>query len=185
MKFRLGSVGLMTLLGLCAPASSAQLVREMTPERIQEALAAGTAEPDREHCYPMQFAPWPSHACVTTPWSRVAGFAAAAPQPVGLGDVPPGAIAPMIEVVANAFVQNGRVCSVKRVLVSRDGAQAIRPADVKLSSQSFRDRSGALWEGTAAVARFPLQVLDAPDAEVHVAYSNCKERKTRFPADIR
>ena len=164
-------------LGVFALAGrvEAQVVTEMTPARIQEAIADRKAD----GCYDLK----KGFACFTTPYSRVAFAAQEAKKKYETFtelQVTPEMVAPVVEVFAlpqpSYVMGSGRVgqpIGVKRIVVmpakGKDPSQAIQPAQQIDLDHSYSNLLGATWEARGILARFPLAVVSVGN-EVRVVY---------------
>lgn len=159
---------------LLAPAAGAQIVTDMTPELIAQAIK----DEKNKGCYPLattgtfgteKF----GRGCFTTPYSRVALAAREAReryQAFSADQVTPEMIAPELEVIAipqKTFVfgrgMEGPPASVKAVVViptkSKDRSQAILPLRQEPTLERYSNMLGATWEAAGMVATFPLSAL--------------------------
>jgi hypothetical protein len=164
-------------LGVFALAGrvEAQVVTEMTPARIQEAIADRKAD----GCYDLK----KGFACFTTPYSRVAFAAQEAKKKYETFtelQVTPEMVAPVVEVFAlpqpSYVMGSGRVgqpIGVKRIVVmpakSKDPSQVIQPAEQIDLDQRYSNLLGSSWEARGILARFPLAVVSVGN-EVRVVY---------------
>ncbi len=154
--------------------SVAQIVTEMTPARIQEAMADKKAG-----CYDLK----KGFACFTTPYSRVAFAAREARkkyEPFTEKQVTPEMVAPVVEIFAlpqPSFIFGsghvGPLIGVKRIVVmpakGTDPSQAIQPLEQLDLDQRYSELLGSDWEAKGILARFPLAVLTVAN-EVRVIY---------------
>jgi hypothetical protein len=164
-------------LGVFALAgrAEAQVVTEMTPARIQEAIADKKAD----GCYDLK----KGFACFTTPYSRVAFAAQEAKkkyEPFTERQVTPEMVAPVVEVFAlpqpSYIMGSGRVgqpIGVKRIVVmpvnGKDPSQVIQPAEQLDLDERYSNLLGSSWEAKGILARFPLAVVSVGN-EVRVVY---------------
>lgn len=169
------SASLIAACCLWTVSAGAQIVVEMTPETIKAAIA----DTKNDGCYELH----KGFACFTTPYSRVAQAAKAAKkkyQPLTEGDITPGMIAPIVEVLAwpqPSFVygrgRNGPPIDVSAVVVlpakSKDASAAIQPTEKGDLDSHYQNLLGATWEAKGIVAKFPLSVLTAEN-EVRIVY---------------
>jgi len=164
-KWRTATLGV-----LCAFAASsqAQVVSEMTPERVQEALVTAA-----EGCYMLS----PAIACFTTPFSRVVVLAQAAKRKykdIRPSEVPPAAVAAgELHVYAAARqAATGGIASVDAVVILPKGGDrkaALQPLKTIQDTSQYKNLMGAVFEGKSMTAVFPLSAL-AERNEVHVVY---------------
>jgi hypothetical protein len=174
-----------------APAPAAAL--EMTPERLQAAIADTNAKP----CYELKagtFMKGVMIGCFTTPYSRVAAAASAAREaykPFGEADVTPEMTAPDVHVHAFSFSRQGRpsgglrigggrrgdlgMVNVVAVVVlpkdSKDRSKAIQPDRSEEDLGTYQNAYGAQFTGRNLLAVFPLSVLTESN-EVHVVFDD-------------
>jgi len=155
----------------------AQLVTEMTPEKIQEALK----QEKGETCFPLKTdTPMGMQSayvgCFTTPFSRVAQAAQAARKKYKTfteADVTPEMIAPHFEVLAPSRDGGAGRTNVEAVVVtpkkSKDRSAAIQPILSEEMTAEYKNLMGATFEGKGMRAVFPLSALSEAN-EVHVVY---------------
>lgn len=188
---RLHATSLLPLVltaGMSARAD-AQVVTDMTPDRIRQALADGKGA----GCYAFK-----DYACFTTPYSRVVQAARAAArqyQRFTEADVTREMVAPFLEVIAFpqlTFVTGsgrvGRPIDVQAVVVipknSKDRSAAIQPTDRFDLDSRYQNLLGASFDAKGLVARFPLSVL-AEGNEVRIVYDGlgCADWKNKLMSD--
>lgn len=159
-------------LSLMATDASGQIVREMTPQHIGEAIALGTTS---EHLapYPIQErarSSWPPQIGVyTTPFLRVALAAHTAKQRGGSfteANVSAEMLAPLIYVYASAPpLQGAAGANVVSVVIlprnAKDLSQAVQPTSV----HPF----GFVGQGQNMLAIFPLAVWREHN-DIHVIF---------------
>ena len=127
----------------------AQIVRDMTPERIREAIALGTKSKELGWYRIQEKArfTWPPLIAVyTTPFLRVALAANAAKKqykPFTEADVTPDMIKPEILVYAESHAVLGTdIANVETIVVlphnSKDASQAVHPTEMKDASQEYK-----------------------------------------------
>ena len=161
-------------------SASAQIVTEMTPERIEEALK----QEKGETCFPLKTdTPMGMQStyvgCFTTPFSRVAQAAQAARKKYKnftAADVTPDMIAPHLEVLAPSHDPVGQGpgrTNVEAVVItprkSKDRGAAIQPIISEEMTAEYKNLMGATFEGRGMRAVFPLSALSEAN-EVHVVY---------------
>ena len=150
----------------------AQIIRDMTPERIREAIALGTKSKDLGWYTVQEKArfTWPPLIAVyTTPFLRVALAANAATKQYKTfteADVTPDMIKPEILVYAKshtvqgADIANADIANVETIVVlphnSKDANQAVHPTEMKDVSQKYKNLLGFSGEGKGLVAIFPI-----------------------------
>jgi hypothetical protein len=145
----------------------AQIIRDMTPERIREAIALGTKSKDLRWYSVQEKArfTWPPLIAVyTTPFLRVALAANAATKQYKTfteADVTPDMIKPEILVYAESHtVQGADIANVETIVLlphnSKDANQAVHPTEMKDVSQEYKNLLGFSGEGKGLVAIFPI-----------------------------
>lgn len=164
-----------TVLHSCA--AQGDVVPEMTPALIKEAIALG-AKNKGEGCYALRSVhPIGPMGCISTPFSRVVGAAQEATQKYKAfteADVTAEMIAPELRIHAFANTHSrGSVVSVENVILRPKGAKGIenvtRPLRIEESEGTYRNAMGGEWTGKSMVAAFPIDALD-DDTEVRVIY---------------
>jgi hypothetical protein len=172
----------LTLAGIFAVAAAAhaQIVRDMSPERIREAIALGTKAKDLGGYRIQEKARWswpPLIGFYTTPFLRVALAANAAKKQYKTfteADVTPDMVKPEILVYAPSHAAQGAdIASVETIVVlprnGKDPGQAVHPTEVKDASEAYKNLLGFSGEGKGLVATFPLDAW-REDFEVHVVF---------------
>lgn len=160
--------------------TQAQIVRDMTPDRIREAIALGVSSKELGPYKIQEKARWswpPLIAFYTTPFLRVALAANAAKkryQPFKEADVTPEMIAPEIQVYAPSHSLEGTaVANVVTIIVlpykSQDTSQAVHPTRTMEASVEYKNLFGFSGEGSGMVAAFPLEAWTEKN-EVHVVF---------------
>jgi hypothetical protein len=164
-----------------APVSAgAQIVMEMTPDRIREAIAAGG-----DSCYGLtrgrkNQAMSVFIGCYSTPYSRVAGAAKkakAAYRPFTEADVTPEMIAPEVWIAARPQQPRHHPGMVDVVAVvvapakSTDTGAAIQPVRSIEDTATYQNMMGATFQGKGMMAVFPLSIL-SEENEVRVVYDS-------------
>lgn len=179
---KLLAIGVLGVLsaGLGGVQAEAQIVAEMTPEKVREALA----QEKGETCFPLKTdTPMGMSStylgCYTTPFSRVAQAAQAAKKKYKAfteADVTPEMIAPHLEVLAPSLDRVGNRAgraNVEAVVImpkkSKDRAAAIQPLKSEEMTSEYKNLMGATFEGRGMRAVFPLSVLSDAN-EVHVVF---------------
>lgn len=176
--------------GLVAAPAAAQVVTEMTPERIREAIA----DAESPGCYELK-----DLGCFTTPYSRVVQAARAARKEYssfGESDVTPEMLEPHVEIIAlpqPSFVfgsgRTGPPIDVQAVVVmprkSKDRTAAILPSDRADLDRTYKNLLGASFDARAVVAAvFPLSVLSEKN-EVRFVYDGkgCADWKHKLQSE--
>ena len=183
---------------LAAGLIEAQVVTEMTPERIREAIA----DTNTKGCYPLKSSGKWLHGedsgCFSTPYSRVAQAARSARekyQTFKEADATPEMLAPVVEIVAfspSSFIMGrGRVgppLDLEAVVVmprkSKDRAAAILPTVQTDVDQAYQNLLGARFEAKAIRASFPLTVL-SEENEIRFVYAGkgCSDWKNKLSSE--
>lgn len=162
--------------------ATAQVVREMSPDRIREAIALGNAAKDIRAYRIQEKARWswpPLIALYTTPFLRVALAANTAKQHYKQfkeSDVTPEMLAPEIQVYAPSQpVQGTEIASVETIVLmpnkSKDRSLAIQPRSISDATEEYRNLFGFSGEGKGKLAIFPLEVWQESN-EVHVVFDH-------------
>lgn len=158
----------------------AQIIRDMTPERIREAIALGTKAKDLGW-YKVQekarFSWPPLIAYYTTPFLRVALAANDAKQhykTFTASDVTPDMTTPQIVVYApSQAVEGAEIANVETIVVlphnAKDPSRAVHPAEQKDASEEYKNLVGFTGEGRGIVAIFPIDVWQE-GSDVHVVF---------------
>jgi hypothetical protein len=171
---------LLFVISAIAGIAQAQIVRDMTPERIREAIGFGTKSRDLGWYRIQEKArfTWPPLIAVyTTPFLRVALAANAAKKQYKTfaeADVTPDMIKPEIVVFAESHaVQGADIANVETIVVlphkSKDASQAIHPTEMKDASQEYKNLLGFTGEGKGMVAFFPIDAW-SEDNDVRVVF---------------
>jgi hypothetical protein len=158
----------------------AQIIQDMTPERIREAIALGSTVKDLRPYKIQEKARWswpPLIAVYTTPFLRVALAANVAKQHYKQfteADVSPEMIAPEIHIYAPSRAVDGTsVANVETIVVlpynSKDRSQAVHPTRMSEASEQYKNLFGFSAEGRGMLAVFPLEVW-REDNEVHMVF---------------
>lgn len=189
--------GLCMLLGFAVHVQG-QVVTEMTPELVQEAIATGGPG-----LYRLQertiWGDGPVLGYFTTPYSRVALAAAVArrhDKPFTSADVTPQMLLPELHVYAASqavYGNKNRIANVKTVVVmpyqSKDRSAALRPARTEPGTDDIWSLMGAPANGRNMMVVFPLSVLNDAN-EIRVVFDRhapgsssikgCTECSARF-----
>lgn len=181
MRHPLGLAVLAILIaygGFASVVAEAQIVPQMTPALIEEAIKVG-ATGKGEGCYGLRsMEPIGIMGCISTPFSRVVGAADEARQKYKTftpADVTPAMITPEIRVhaFANTYATKS-VVSVENVILRPKGAKGMdgvtRPLKMEESEGTYKNAMGGEWTGKSMVATFPIDAL-TDDTEVHVIYA--------------
>ncbi len=161
---------------------AADVVTEMTPERIREAIAFGTKKKSLSN-YPIGDE-WNVLLNFSTPFLRVAQAAAEAAstyRPFGEADVTPDLIEPEIRLNAVASIYNVAIVSnVRAVVIVLPDGRVIQPSRVEERIEDYQNRYGAKGTARSLIAYFPLSVV-MDGNEVRVVRGS--ESRTKFDHD--
>lgn len=160
--------------------AQAQVLRDMTPDRIREAIAVGTKSKELSPYRIQEKARWswpPLIAVYTTPFLRVALAANTAKKQYRAfteADVTPEMTAPEIHVYATSKSLGGTgVANVVTVVLlphgNKNSQQAIQPLRITAASEQYKNLFGFIGEGQGMLAVFPLDVW-TEDKDVHVVF---------------
>lgn len=178
------------LLGafLLPAAASAQVVTEMTPERIREAIKAGMEGDFEIEPYVVYDRTHTACGILTTPWSRVAMAAEEAKKkykPFAEADATPEMLRPLLDVYVPAVAGKGYVSSVEAIVIVPDKGEVIQPTKATPEESTFSNRMGATWKGTSLTASFPLSAI-SKENELRIVMDRGLETRWRFkPDDMR
>src|SRR5262245_16472602 len=161
---------LLGVLLLSALPARAQVVTDMTPERIDQAIAARVDQEPQ----PCALRTKPLRMEVTTPYPRVLGRAATAPTVDG-SLATKDLVAPELRITAAAEPLGDKVPEVKGALVERPDGTQVKPT----SQQSFLDYAQSTRRKKIAIrgvnAVFPIAVLE-PGARFRFQMSDGTEQ---------
>jgi hypothetical protein len=171
------------LAGLVAQSASGQLVTDMTPERIREAIAFGKSQKEAPY-YEIRKAGLigsvfkPRLGSFTTPFLRVALAAYEAKKQYRVfteADVSKDMIAPEVHVYGMSQADGARIANVQTIVLTprgrHDPANAIRPASTEEVPVRFRNLMGMNAAGKNLMAVFPLEVF-REGHEVHIVFDS-------------
>lgn len=165
---RVSAYGVVLAVG-CAVHAQAQVVTEMTPALVQEAIDRGG-----QGTYKLQersgWGNGPVIGYFTTPYSRVALAAAAARKcykTFTSADVTPEMLLPELHVYAVSQAIEGKmnaIANVEAVVImpykSKERPAAVQPIRTTELTEEYRNLMGAVASGRSLLAIFPLSVLD-------------------------
>jgi hypothetical protein len=168
------------LLTVVYETTQAQIVREMTPERVREAITFGTKTKELSPYRIQEKArfSWPPLLAVyTTPFLRVALAANAAKKQYRTfteADVTPDMLAPEIQVFATSKSIGGTgIANVVTVVLlphnAKNPPQAIQPTRTITAPEAYKNLFGFTGEGQGLIAVFPLDVW-TEDKDVHIVF---------------
>ena len=160
--------------------SHAQIVKEMSPELIREAIVFGMKVKVVEPYRIQEKAHWswpPLIGVYTTPYLRVALAANNAKRhykQFSEADVTREMIAPEIHVYASPQpLQGAEIANVETIVVlpkrSRDLSQAIHPIRMSEASEEYKNLFGFSGQGRGMLAVFPIDIW-REDNEIHVVF---------------
>jgi hypothetical protein len=166
----------------CVATAQAQIVSDMTPERIREAIGLGSGTKELKPYVVQEKTSafkWsgPVIAVYTTPFLRVALAANAAKRQYvqfSETDVTQQMTAPEIHVFAPSVPAGGtRIANVKTIVLipvgSKDLSQTIRPKQMLEATQEYKNLFGFTGQGQAQLAVFPLDAWHEGN-EIHVVF---------------
>lgn len=164
----------------CGATTQAQIVRDMSPDLIREAITFGTKAKDLGPYRIQEKARWswpPLIAYYTTPFLRVALAANTAKKhykPFTEADVTPEMLAAEIQVyAASQPVKGAEIANVETIVLmptkSKDTSQAIQPARMSDASEEYKNLFGFSGEGKGKLAVFPIAVWEE-GTEIHVVF---------------
>jgi hypothetical protein len=168
----------------------AQVVTQMTPALIGEALTWGATQKDA----PFYRLKGPDERIVTfdSPFARVAvlGYSAKRDyKTVDAASVDAVLLEPYVSIHARPYnvrpirSRRARVVGVRKVIVTGPkGSNPIQPLVETVRTNTYGNALGAEWQANSMTAKFPLEVL-RPDAEVHVLYEDGDDITFRFDLD--
>ena len=188
------------LVGFAVHAQ-AQVVTDMTPALVQEAIASGGSG-----LYKLQertiWGDGPELGYFTTPYSRVAlaaALARKAGKPFAPADVTPDMLLPELHVYATSqaiYGNKNRIANVEAVIIlpegSKDRSAAIQPTRITDVAEELRSLVGARTGGRSVMVVFPLSALNEHNElqvefDRHVPGSSsikgCTECSVRFKLD--
>jgi hypothetical protein len=174
--------GCAAIVGMAIPGS-AEIVKEMTPALIKEAIELGSKNKG-DGCYALRSQqPIGGMGCVSTPFSRVVEAASMAKQkykPFSETDVTKEMLAPELHIHAWPNTHGPGVVSAENVILrpkgAKDLASIIRPTRIDEREASYKNAMGGTWTGKEIMAVFPINAL-TDDTEVRVIYTQpvCSE----------
>jgi len=158
----------------------AQIVREMSPDRIREAISFGSNSKDLRPYRIQEKARWswpPLIGFYTTPFLRVALAANAAKRhykQFGEADVTPDMLAPEIQVYApSQALEGAEIANVETVVLmpskSKDRSLAVQPKTVSDATEAYKNLYGFSGAGQGKLAVFTIDVWQESN-EVHVVF---------------
>ena len=163
-------------LCLVSAASAAQVITEMTPERVAEAIAAGTQAKTLE--YP-RLKGGPAECVLVTPFSRVAQAAFEAKRAYktfSLSDATPDMLAPTVDVVCPSrcvtpgCTRSFGIGTVQAVVITdKGGTSPQQPIASKPMPETYQNAFGAKDQASGILATFPISALQ-PGRELHVVF---------------
>lgn len=174
---------LVGLAGLIAGSASAQVVTDMTPEKVREAIAFGTSQKEAPY-YEIRKPGFigsvykPRLGSFTTPFLRVALAAYEAKKQYKVfteADVSKEMVAPEVHVYGMSQADGARIANVQTVVVTpkgrHDPASAIRSISTAEVPVQYQNLMGMNAEGMSLVAVFPLEVF-REGHEVHIVFDS-------------
>ena len=171
------------LVAVCAAPVSAQIVTEMTPEKIREAIAFGTSQKEAPY-YEIRLPGFvgsvykPRLGSFTTPFLRVALAAFEAKKLYKTfteADVPRELVAPEVYVYGMSQADGARIANVQAVVITpkgrHDPASAIRPVSTADVPVQYRNLMGMTAAGKNLMAVFSLEAFREGN-EVHIVFDS-------------
>jgi hypothetical protein len=158
-----------------------QLVFEMTPARIEEAIAYAKREKNPDTIYVIQYgnfgAGWKFAAAATTPYLRVVAAATDAKRKYKdftAADVTPEMIAPELHIYASSLQDGASTYDVETIVImpkgERDPAKVVRPVRTSEIAEERKNLLGAEFKGKGMLSVFPLTMF-ASGHEVRIVRS--------------
>jgi len=174
-------LSLVLVVGLGA-AARAQIVRDMSPDRIREAIAMGNKAKDLGAYRIQEKARWswpPLIGFYTTPFLRVALAANTAKKhykQFSESDVTQEMLAPEIQVYAPSQPAEGAaIANVETIVLmpnkSNDRGLAIQPISMTDATEEYKNLFGFNAVGKGKLAVFPIDVWQEGN-EVHVVFDH-------------
>ena len=163
-------------------AARAQVVRDMSPDQIREAITLGDKAKDLGAYRIQEKARWswpPLIGFYTTPFLRVALAANAAKKHYKQfkeADVTQEMLAPEIQVYApSQALQGAEIANVDTIVLmptkSKDRSLAIQPRSIADATEEYKNLFGFSGEGKGKLAVFPIDVWQESN-EVHVVFNH-------------
>ena len=156
---------------LVSSPATAEIITDMTPEKINEAIEQGKKGKFKFKEYGLRKKSGWSWDTLhlgyfTTPYARVAMAAQAAEEmyeDFTEADVTDEMPAPELHVYGISRVLNGQTVSARTIVImphkSKDRSEAIRPISIDVIQDSYQNLYGADFEATSLKAVFPLSLL--------------------------
>jgi hypothetical protein len=172
---------LILVIGLGATVQ-AQIVRDMSADRIREAIAIGNKAKDLGAYRIQEKARWswpPLIGFYTTPFLRVALAANTAKRHYKQfveADVTPEMLAPEIQVYAPSQAAGGaEIANVETIVLmpnkSKDTSLAIQPRTIADATEEYKNLFGFSSVGKGKLAVFPIEVWQE-STEIHVVFDH-------------
>ena len=164
----------------CSAVAFAQIVGDMSSDRIREAIALGTKARDLEPYRINEGANWSppfKFAVYTTPFLRVALAAYNAKKQYKQfteADVQPSMLAPEVEVYASSQpIEGTQIANVETIVLlpykGKDRSTAILPTRTSALPDEYRNLYGFVGRGGGMLAVFPLDAWQENN-ELHVVF---------------
>jgi hypothetical protein len=169
------------LLLATASQAPAQVVHEMTPELIRQAIAEGARTKNIEpYKVKKLMGTW---ATYTTPYRRVMLAAQDAKKKYKTfteADVTPEMVAPELHVYAPAWAHEKDVYSVAAIVITKKGSkEAIQPTKSEPTEEEFSNTFGKEVKARGMRASFPLSVVNASN-EIRIVFDGIPEKNDGF-----
>lgn len=181
---------LVGLLFLSPSLAGAQIVSEMTPGLIEQAIKEGQRKPKKDllgfPSGPLGFYQLKGPCFLTTPYSRVvrASHRAFTEYKSFTADqVTPEMVAPEAWVLCHALTFQRPPISVRAVVLTEKGSREPIPelrSDV--SQDTYQNAYGAEYAAGSITAVYPLSAL-TPSREIHVVYVGHDEYRIKLDLD--
>jgi hypothetical protein len=180
---------------LLPAVTQAQVVTEMTPERIREAITAADGPPrTRDYMWCEVNCVHSLAVFVSTPFSGVEMAAREAKKkylPFTEKDVAPQLLMMEMELYVPAFMGGKSITSgvvnVEHVVAAGEGetdrAKVIQPTSIEKEPAEWSSASGATRKGYGVTARFPLSILQ-PGKEFRIILSSGREASFKLTPDF-
>lgn len=163
-------------------AAQAQIVRDMSPDQIREAILLGNKAKDLGAYRIQEKARWswpPLIGFYTTPFLRIALAANVAKKHYKVfkeSDVTKEMLAPEIQVYAPSHATEGaEIANVETIVLmpskSKDRSTAIQPRAISDATEEYKNLFGFSAEGKGKIATFPIDAWQE-GSEIHVVFDH-------------
>lgn len=184
------AVALAILLLPVPGVRAGEIVKEMTPALIQQALEWGATQKNAP-TYRLK-GPRGRFVSFDTPYARVAVLSYAAKREyrtIEVNRIDSSIVGPFVTI--HAAPQNirpsrytrARVVGVRRIVVTGpEGTSPVQPIEETPKVVKYGNAMGAQWEVQSVTSKFPIDALRT-DSEVHVVYDDGDDVVFRFEMD--